>query len=838
MKRIAIFLFVIMTALVALTSCFGTAECTEHTYVDEVVAPTCTAEGYTKHTCSVCGHTFNDTTVAKLSHRFNGGPCTYCGMAEITENITPNTEWYSVDKIQFSITTAEELAGLAALVNEGTDFTSQIIYLEADVDLGYKEWIPIGNAEQSFKGTFNGNGHTISGLKIHAEASYLGLFGNNSGNIFDFTVANATVYQKDAYENISIVCGYSSVAITDVSASGFIDAARSKNVGAIAGQITAQVSKVSSFAEVNGAECVGGIAGKATLASAVLSEITNTGAVSGGVSTGGLIGDAQASGTMQTDKISNTGAVKGTAQVGGIFGIVNAQVGSSVYDATVSADISGEYCVGGIVGKTESVAISHCSNEGSTVSASSYYTDGTIFRAWLGGYVGYGYSVDNCINAVEINYNLRGADVGGIAGALGHAPTNCENTASINGYGSVGGIAGCIWTNAALNINNLKNSGNISGNNSVGGMIGYYGLSGSAVATTLASLENSGTVTGAANLVGGIIGCHDNKTGVINATHLKNTGDVTGGTRDIGGLFGYVIGANTSVIQNSSSSANIVGNYKVGGLVGVTDTVPIKDCSNEGGTVTAKSWQTIDATDYVWLGGCVGQGYVITGCVNNADIIYEGVGIYVGGIVGYTNSYIRDCTNNGNITAINSTYVGGIAGWAQAWKDQTYSNLSNTGAIQGKGCVGGVFGALVQYETTFGPHRDKDYYVRYYLITLRTISNAGEVTASGSYAGGIAGNCDLWNYKIDYYAGGSLMTSSELSNTAQISGAASVGEMFGRFMCDHNQVKSTLNGYTYAGKVIINGQTVEGQRIVGEGTLLSYTGGTLYEEPAPEGGEE
>ena len=812
MKRIAIFLFVIMTALVALTSCFGTAECTEHTYVDEVVAPTCTAEGYTKHTCSVCGHTFNDTTVAKLSHRFNGGPCASCGMAEITENITPNIEWYSVEKYQFSITTAEELAGLAALVNEGTDFAGQVIYLEADVDLGYKEWIPIGNAEKSFKGTFNGNGHTVSCLKIHVENSNVGLFGNNGGNIFDFSVENASVYQKDAYENIGIVCGYSSAPISRVSASGFLDAPRSSHVGAIAG-----------FANIG---------------SAVLSELSNSAAVTGGTYTGGLMGTLRANGTLQTDNISNTGDVTGKTEVGGIFGRVNGQSGSIVRDASVSADIAGEYCVGGIVGKTESVAISHCTNEGSTVSASSYDSDGTYFWVWLGGYVGYGYSVDNCVNTVEIKYNARGSDVGGIAGALLHAPTNCENTASISGYGSVGGIAGCIWTNAALNINNLKNSGNVSGNASVGGIIGYYGLSGGAVTTTLTSLENSGAITGAENLVAGIIGCHDNKTGVIHASHLKNTGDVTGGTQDIGGLFGYVIGSTSSVIQSSSSSANIVGNYKVGGLVGVTATVPIKDCSNEGGTVTAKSWQTIDSTDYVWLGGCVGQGYVITGCTNNADVIYDGPGIYVGGIVGHTNSYIQWCTNNGNITASNSTYVGGIAGWAQAWKDQTYSNLSNTGAIQGKGCVGGVFGALVQYETTFGPHRDKDYYVRYYLITLRTVSNAGAVTASGSYAGGIAGNCDLWNYKSDYYAGGSLMASSELSNTAQISGAASVGEMFGRFMCDHNQVKSTLNGYTYAGNVIINGQTVEGQHIVGEGTLLSYTGGTLYEEPAPEGGGE
>ena len=852
MKRIVLFLLAIVAVLVAFTACGGEKPCT-HTYVDEVVAPTCAAEGYTKHTCSACGHTYNDATTAKTHHRFNGAPCPYCGTAEITENITPNTEWYSADQIQFSITTAEQLAGLAALVNEGTDFTSQIIYLEADVDLGYKEWIPIGNAEQSFKGTFNGNGHTISGLKIHAEASYLGLFGNNAGNIFDFTVANATIYQKDAYENIAIVCGYTSTALANVSASGFIDVPRSKNVGAIAGQTTAQISKVSSSAVVTAAECVGGIAGKATFASAILSEITNTGAVNGGVYTGGLMGWAQASGNLQTDKISNTGDVKGTTEVGGIFGRVNGKIGSMVYDAKVSADITGEYYVGGIVGKTESVAISHCSNEGSTVSASSYYSDGTNLWVWLGGYVGCGYSVDNCINAVEINYNARGADVGGIAGALINAAANCENTANIHGFDSVGGIAGNIWANAALNMNNLKNSGNISGNSRIGGIIGYYGLSGSAVATTLSSLENSGAITCAASRVGGIIGFHANKTGTINASHLKNTGDITGGTLDIGGLFGYVIGSTSSVIQNSSSSANIVGDYKVGGLVGVTTTVAIKNCSNEGTTVTAKSWQTIDATDYVWLGGYAGQGYTITGCTNNANIVYEGTGIYVGGIVGYTSSYIQDCTNNGNITAENAYFVGGIAGYFETTShyNLTYQNLANTGNISGKAGVGGIAGAIYQnvkvgaeYHTCNSNKNASYYDVKTNFSSAR---NSGNIIGKQDVAG-IIGHVELNNYLNyqdsacwygDYankHIGRSFMIATALENTGVVSGESGIGEIFAYFKCDgEGGVKSTVTTYKVTGSITVNGAVKEGTYDVGSNTNLTLSGRTVYVPETTEG---
>ena len=492
---------------------------------------------------------------------------------------------------------------------------------------------------------------------------------------------------------------------------------------------------------------------------------------------------------------------------------------------------------------------------------------------WLGGYVGYGYSVDNCINTVEISYNARGMDVGGIAGILMNAVTNCENTANIHGFDSVGGISGAIYTNVALNINNLKNSGNISGNASVGGIIGYYGLSGSAVATTLSSLENSGAITGAAYNIGGIIGFHDNKTGTINASHLKNTGDITGGTLDIGGLFGYVIGSTSSVIQNSSSSANIVGNYKLGGLVGVTTTVAIKNCSTEGGTVTAKSWQTIDATDYVWLGGCVGQGYTITGCTNNANIVYEGTGIYVGGIVGYTSSYIQDCTNNGNINASKSSHVGGIAGMVTSPNALTFNNLKNTGDICGKQRVGGIIGNLHQVTTQQGEFVVKDtkkthysYYSSYHrhktTSTIKNASNSGSITAMDQwgYVGGIIGlanfestfstskrNCCKASYWNEYtgnceYIGYFTLAASNLSNTGIVAGKANVGELLGYHKSDgESSVKSSVTTYTVLGRINVNGEAVDGSRDVGYTTNnLTLSGRTVYvpETTEGEGGAE
>ncbi len=98
-----------------------------------------------------------------------------------------DTDWYTNDSSAtiFTISTAEELAGLANLVNNGTqDFKDKTIKLGADIDLQGKEWTPIGKTGygsdfKPFRGVFNGGNHTISNLII-TDNSYnnvVGLFG-------------------------------------------------------------------------------------------------------------------------------------------------------------------------------------------------------------------------------------------------------------------------------------------------------------------------------------------------------------------------------------------------------------------------------------------------------------------------------------------------------------------------------------------------------------------------------------------------------------------------------------------------------------------------------------
>ena len=87
-------------------------------------------------------------------------------------------KWYTAGDAPYQISTGRELVYLAQLVNDGNNFSGKTIKLTADIDLGNKEWTPIGNtSDMKFAGTFDGQGYTIRGLCINATTDNQGLFG-------------------------------------------------------------------------------------------------------------------------------------------------------------------------------------------------------------------------------------------------------------------------------------------------------------------------------------------------------------------------------------------------------------------------------------------------------------------------------------------------------------------------------------------------------------------------------------------------------------------------------------------------------------------------------------
>ena len=807
-----------------------------HSYTQELVAPSCTEEGYTKHTCANCSGTYNDNYVPFTAHRFNGGDCIYCSFKAPEEAIVPDTEWYSEDKAVFTLSTKEELAGLAALVNEGTSFSNTVVYLDADIDLGYAPWTPIGSESNSFSGSFVGNGHVISNLNVSSSSSYVGLFGCISGTISGFTIDNATVFASGAVEYIGIACGYTVNIITDVKVDGYVDAKDSTNVGGLVGYSNSAISYVESTAEIIGFEKVGGIVGCAEVSTVVYENLVSHGAVSGGNYTGGIFGALYGSNNVvYVDESASNSDVHGKAYVGGIAGFIEGKVGSVIQSTTSVGDISGEYYVGGIAGHASRVAISSCSTEGSTISASSCLLANEEYFAYVGGYVGLGYSVDNCINSANIEYLARGKYVGGIAGYITLTVSDCSNSGNISGYDFVGGIVGYISSPLNCSVINLNNTGNISGKSYVGGLAGQWTY---ANPITLGESSNSGAIKGT-SYVGGIIGYFNYSTSsILSAYNLINTGDVVATESHIGGLFGYINGKDGSVVSKCSVDANISGLYLVGGLIGKADYVKLSDSSNKGSTVTATGFIIEGEETNVYLGGYVGWGYKVSGCINEVDINYTSLGNCVGGVIGKVTCEVVDCVNNASVLS-NASKVGGIAGEAQNNFDHSRSfgsNLENNGSVSGSAQVGGIFGLFVQnfYHGSCGGYTDT--------VSISNFRNYGTVSGNNK-VGGIVGNTHI-NNTGDYWCGGhyswddhntysyARVQATDMVNGGSVSGSGEVGEIFGCFWSDGN---STLDNYTVTGKVTLGGNEIEGNYDVGSATNLTLTNRVAPEvEETPE----
>ena len=96
------------------------------------------------------------------------------------------------------ISTAEKLAEFAEEVNNGTSYQGKLVVLGASINLAGVNWTPIGTESSPFKGTFDGEGFTVSNVTVNkADLEYAGLFGRMEGaEIKDLTVKNVSIQAK------------------------------------------------------------------------------------------------------------------------------------------------------------------------------------------------------------------------------------------------------------------------------------------------------------------------------------------------------------------------------------------------------------------------------------------------------------------------------------------------------------------------------------------------------------------------------------------------------------------------------------------------------------------
>ena len=320
-----------------------------------------------------------------------------------------------------------QYATLAAALAAAKD--GDTVKLLKDITLT-ETWTPIGTNENPFKGTFDGQGYTITGLNI-SSGSYAGLIGvldagtvknvkfasvNISTTGTDVGAAVGRIINNGKVENVQVLPG---------SVSG------AKRVGGVVGCIKAygSVADCSNAATVSATTYnVGGIVGAAyyteTGKAMQISGCTNTGAVtSAGVGAGGIVGLSAA----HVTGCENRAAVTGTGSIGGIVGE--------------------QKSYGSVTNCTNSAAVTNNSNNPTT----SYGTGGII--GWL-RYHGTGEASDYEVSAII-------------------SVTGNSNSGSVNGGNDAGGIIGACY-NSAVVTENANTAGSLSATTFAAGIVGNY----------------------------------------------------------------------------------------------------------------------------------------------------------------------------------------------------------------------------------------------------------------------------------------------------------------------------------------------------------------------------
>ena len=290
-----------------------------------IVAPQSVAAGTTFITCTF---TNGKTFVYKMKNATDwqaGGEYTYTVSLAAAKDLG-----YTIESNgSYTVTSADGLMNVAKLVNGGkTDIN---ITLDKNIDLTGKDWTPIGtDYDNSYKGTFDGGGHTITGLTFTTNDEYAGLFGwlNRAGTVKNVVMEGVQITSHQIYGgSIGGVVGSGWGTIENCSVSGSVSG--TVYVGGVVGvQIGGSITGCSSSATVKGTVDVGGVAGQ-TNSSATLTACYATGNViiemdpKKNIAGGSLVGMNAGSSLLAcyaTGNVTSTGSSTGKVHIGGFLG--------------------------------------------------------------------------------------------------------------------------------------------------------------------------------------------------------------------------------------------------------------------------------------------------------------------------------------------------------------------------------------------------------------------------------------------------------------------------------------------------------------------------------------
>lgn len=586
------------------------------------------------------------------------------GQIKVPNNL-PDTRWYNETDTEFVLRTAREMYGLAKLVNAGNKFEGKTIKLGSDIvfnegnaedwiDIdnpeGIDEWEPIGlSSSKCFNGTFDGQGHTISGMYVMRTSQHAGLFGfaESTSVLRNFRILNSYVDSRmDTNGKAGIAVGVAKGNVDSI----YVDAtlkAKGSYIGGIAGQST-----------------VGGYISNCWFAGKII-----TGPSSDQI--GGIVGYITCKGNITTiEHCLYTGEIvsenSGAVMIGGIGGnctVSNNTQTVNVKDCLIAGTVGGKNNAGAVFGKNTS---------GSTVECESVYTtlseDYSIIRDDA--------QENNCTVSFVKETELKGAS----------AHTNLNELDFVNYWVAKEGMIPELQI-----FSEIKGSINISKN--VEPDTSWYNDTDTVFTITtieelygLVALSNEGkTFEGWTIRLGKDIYLNEGDATVWSENAPLNTWTPIGKTTAFAGTFdgqGHKI-SGIYINETSSNNVGLFAQTVVGSI--------IKNLAITNSYITSKK-------HYVGSVAGVANGTFDT---IYSDAIIETTQAHTGGIGGTTNAgtdnKFVNCWFDGSITgtATSAYYMGGISASVLKGAVVTMENCLNSGNIscsttQNNSVVGGL----------------------------------------------------------------------------------------------------------------------------------------------------
>lgn len=574
--------------------------------------------------------------------------------------------------------------------------------MNAEVSTLY-EWTPIGEYDSAkrYAGTFDGGGHTVSGLYIATSGiKNTGMFGyaKKDSKISNLTLSDSKISGTGNYTGGIAGEAYD---MENCHVTGTVTVSGAAYVGGVSGYQDGTITQCSSAAVVVATgNNVGGVTGYVqSNASAAMTECFNTGSVKGNSAVGGLTGNLYNGGTISA--CYNTGAVTATAAAGTAGGLVGSFRYGTIKNTYHSGTITAAN-VGSVAGKLEwsggqktleKVYVLSGSMETVGSPGDCTIQNGTAvsktaeeLKALTAAELGNKFTADT--GAVNDGYPILKWQTGGAAetdpdqpaieetgwdgkaakpeqtGGVYQITTAAELKWFADAAKTTPEIKGKLTADIDLNHRNWTPIAAFSGELDGGGhtVSSFYCK---ATGTAALVAKNSGTVKNL-TVSGKVVG--DDNTAAIAAE-------------------------NTGTIENCTALVQITGGKYTAGIAAVNSGT-VRRCTN-GGAVSGAQY----------VGGVCGQNKgsktaaaLVEDCVNTGMI--RATGYMLGGIVGDNDGYsddfakatVRCCANSGHIigtAAILRAYVGGAVGR----NNGTVNGLYNTGCVESLGgCVGGALG--------------------------------------------------------------------------------------------------------------------------------------------------